>query len=224
MTFYPFVRKHGIDDLYFYVSTEEAERWYSPPKPYVLLEYEWVLEHIPLEGKIVVDGGANHGHYSVVLGRKGPIELHCVEPVPENAAVLKKNLALNATQAVLHSEVLWSEEGEIGFNMGMNGSVDGGGPPVKAARLQTLVPNAEVVKLDIEGIEFLVLPDAVANMGVESWIVETHIGAADPNLIAKLFLDHGYQVDWVNREKMRVEPYRLGTYWESHSTLFARRQ
>ena len=47
--------------------------------------------------------------------------------------------------------------------------------------------------------------------------------SGQPNDLARLFRDHGFKLDWVNREAMKVEPYRMGTEWKTHSTLIARR-
>jgi len=82
------------------------------------------------------------------------------------------------------------------------------------------------VKLDIEGAEYAVIPEALETMNVESWIVEMHAGHEEPkaqDIMAQLFLEKGYRLDWVNRAEMKVEPYELGTEWTTHSTLFARR-
>ena len=84
-----------------------------------------------------------------------------------------------------------------------------------------------MVKLDIEGAEYAVVPDGLASCNVDSWIIEAHSGnQTEPNTqdhLARLLKDDGYKLDWVNRETMQVEPYKLGTIWPGHSTLFGRR-
>jgi hypothetical protein len=66
-------------------------------------------------------------------------------------------------------------------------------------------------------------------MRASTWIVECHTtdwrdgNDCNPDELARLFKKRGYKLDWVNREAMRVEPYRIGTEWKTHSTLIARR-
>jgi hypothetical protein len=87
------------------------------------------------------------------------------------------------------------------------------------------MPDATIIKLDIEGAEFSVLPAQIDEMkSVHTWIVEVHTRNNDPPRLMKLFYNRGYQLYWVNRNTATVEPYKLGTDFNCHhTTIFALR-
>ena len=70
--FEPYIAPMGFRDLDFFFATELAEEWYSPPKEYVKLEYEWVLENVKLKDQNVIDGGPPPGHYAVMQAPGNP--------------------------------------------------------------------------------------------------------------------------------------------------------
>ena len=226
--FEPYIVTHGHKNLDFFVATSQAQEWYDPPKDYALLEYQWVTENIHLKGKIVVDGGCHHGHYSLVLASKSPKRLIMVDPHIANLDVAEVNMFLNCLHKgmSLRCAAFWNQTGKINYDGQSNGAVSfGEGIEVDSIRLADLYPK--VVKLDIEGAEYVVVPDGLATCNVDSWIIEAHSGnQTEPNAqdhLARLLKDDGYELDWVNREKMVVEQYKLGTIWPDHSTLFGRR-
>lgn len=228
--FEPYIIRLGYGDLDFFIATPQAQDWYDPPKDYVLMEYEWIVENIPIKGKNVIDGGSHHGHYSVVLRSQRPNHLMMVEPHPSNQDICEVNVCLNGNDdrwGIMHG-ALWNETGKIHYDGNPNGalSLSGQGIEVDALRLQDVDPKAQVVKLDIEGAEYAVIPEALETMHVESWIIEMHSGhdvKEAQDMTSRMLAKAGYELHWVNREKMRVEPYALGTVWPGHSTLFARR-
>ena len=120
---------------------------------------------------------------------------------------------------------IWNKNERVWFSGESNGHVNktgaaGVGEWVQAFPLEDIDEFAQVVKLDIEGIEYLVVPENKMRK-VHTWIVETHLpGPAEE--LAQYFVSEGYEVDWVNRETMRVEKYE-GAEWTDHSTIFARR-
>lgn len=188
---------HGIKGLRFYIGNHQGDAWYNPPKPYALLEYRWVLDNIAIEGKRIIDAGAHHGHYAVIF--KGASKLLCIEPVAENIAILEKNMALNHVPC------------EIAKVFIKNGNL----PP--------LMPDAQIVKMDIEGSEFKALPGAIDEMPeVKDWIVECHPKSGNPNTIVNAFLERGFEVLKVYSDKMTVDYYTPET-WHRHGTIIARR-
>ena len=226
--FEPYIIRHGIKNLEFFIATPLARDWYDPPKNYALLEYKWVTDNIPIKGKIVVDGGCHHGHYSLVLAKQGPKQIIMVDPHIPNLDMAEVNMFLNCLHRgmSLRCAALWNQTGKINYDGQSNGAISfGEGIEVDSIRLADL--KAQVVKLDIEGAEYAVVPDALESCNIDSWIIEAHLGnqteANAQDHLAKLLKDDGYQLDWVNREEMKVEPYKLGTAWTNHSTLFARR-
>jgi FkbM family methyltransferase len=231
LAFRPYVKNldiSGINALFFY-GTQQAQEWYDPLKPYALLEYEWVLQNIPLEGENIADCGAHHGQYSVVLGAgaKNKCKLLAVDPIPMNCVLTEINLLLNGLNGSIEQCAITTEEGEIRFSNQSNGFIsDRGSMVVKGKKLSTLMPDATVVKLDIEGHEFVMLPQALEELkSVHSWIIEVHPSAErNPDELAGWLLEKGFTLRWVNREKNIVEPYRPGTQWSIHSTIFAIRK
>ena len=219
-------------DLDFFVATPLAQEWYDPPKDYVLLEYEWLSNNIEIRDKQVIDGGCHHGHYALVLAAGLPALLWLIDIHLLNLDVAEVNMTLNMKfrEAMFKTGALWNEPGKIRYSGASNGAImyeQPGGIEVPALTLADVDPGAQVVKLDIEGAEYAVIPWALEHMpDIESWIIEFHVSEEvpdAPDLMAQMLADAGYKLDWVNREEMRVEPYELGTEWETHSTLFGRK-
>jgi FkbM family methyltransferase len=229
---YPYTADHGVGSLRFIVTTAQADEWYVPIKDYAKLEYEWVLENVPLRNARVIDGGAHHGHYSLVFAHGGA-HVTAVDPNEENFVALGANMALNGFDNYYSLRVaVWKENGKVWFTGESNGMVGGfTGVQVPGMKLNVIDPLADVVKLDIEGAEHVVIPACLEDMHAHTWIVECHLSdwrqhnwpECNPDMIARLFKRAGFRLDWVNREKMIVEPYDIGTAWATHSTLIARR-
>ena len=228
--FEPYVKELDIEGISsrFFFATPQAKEWYDPIKPYAKLEYEWVIENVKLEGQKVLDGGAHHGQYSVVFALAASRQCHLVsvDPYPMNCALTEINLLLNDTKTRIEQCAISDKNGEVHFAKQSNGRIiKGGGLLVKARTLDSLLPDAEVVKLDVEGAEYTIVPAAVEKLSrIHTWIIEIHpIGKPHPDKIINLLLDRGYEVLYVNREKNQVEQYKLNTEWRIHSTIFARR-
>ncbi len=190
------------------------------------VEYEWVLDNVKLEDQNVADGGAHNGHYSLILAQGYPAQLPAVEPQLSNCCIWRANMSMfaNCPYNIIRAPI-WDKNERVWFSGQSNGYVNktghtGTGEWVRAFPLQEIDEFAQVVKLDIEGIEYRVLPSNLRK--VHTWIVEVHHpGPADE--LAQHFASKGYEVDWVNRDLMAVEPYKLGHEWTDHGTIFARR-
>ena len=229
--FSPFIADHGIDRLRFRFATEEAKQWYLPIKPYARLEYEWVLQNVDLTGR-AIDGGAHHGHYSVVLAHGGA-HVTAVDPHPDNLTALALNMELNGVENFAALQVaVWKDNEKVWFSGEANGMVGGfTGYRVDGMKLNLIDPDADVVKLDIEGAEYVVVPACLDDMQSHTWIVECHLSSwrghnwpeCNPDDLARLFRDHGFSLDVVDRDRMAVVPYVMGTEWRTHGTLIARR-
>ena len=227
--FEPYIIKHGFKDQDFFVATPLGRDWYDPPKPYTMLEYEWVAENIPIQQKCVVEAGSHHGHYSMVLASLQPYRLSLIDPHSSNMDIAEVNLRLNQFLPwQLITGALWNEPGKIHYNGYSNGAlISEGGREVDSYLLKDIDSKAQVVKLDIEGAEYAVVPGILKTCNIDSWIIELHAGnTTEENAqdhIAQILHKHKYGLDWVNKETMRVERYKLGTIWPDHSTLFGRR-
>lgn len=210
----------------FFIATPQASVWYDPINPHAKLEYEWVLENVPLQGKKIVDGGAHHGQYSVVfaLGANRDCELISVDPSLSNLAITEINLKLNGCEAELKRFAITENEGSVNFSNNSNGMViNSGGVRVTSERLTKIGKDADVVKLDIEGSEFGVVPDSIDEMSnVQTWIVEVHpYSGNSPNSLIDCFRSTGYDLLWVNRQSNTIEKYKDSANWDIHSTIFA---
>lgn len=212
--FKPYTKPHGIDGLQFFYGNQEAADWYDPIKPYVRLEYEWVLANVNIKGAQVLDGGAHHGHYSILF--KEAATIVCVEPVPENCALLALNLQQNGVQ---HARIVPGALHPARATLIYNGAMVECYPPAE------VLPEATIVKLDIEGAEYSVFPLALATMpAVRTWLVECHPTHGDPDAIARLMWQHGMKVWKVDRARMQVIDYLAGTAWQTHDTLIGKKK
>jgi FkbM family methyltransferase len=121
------------------------------------------------EGDIVFDIGAHVGFYtllgSVLVGGRGQVV--AFEPVPRNLSYLKKHLQINSVSNVEVVEAAVSDRhGHVRLSSGPSSSmwhIDAQGDlEVQAVSLDELVlseklPPPDVIKMDIEGAEFLAL-------------------------------------------------------------------
>lgn len=217
--------------MQFYFATPEARDWYDPIKPYAMLEYEWVVRNMPLKGQRVIDAGAHHGQYTVLFGlaSERTAQITAVDPVRQNCGIVEVNCCLNRVKADVLECAVSDQVGPVRFRNATNGHIvapttSDGCVTVQSRLLCGLVPDPTVVKLDVEGAEFYILPDQLHRMPtVKHWIIEVHPSARrDPHKLMRLLLDREFDLHWVNRAAMRVEPYPHGTAdWSTHTTVFA---
>lgn len=200
-------------------ASQQAVDWFDPLKPYTKLEYEWVIQNIPLEGEIVLDAGCHQGNYSVVFAACGA-NVIAVDAYQPNCEITAHNLGMYKVEHNIHNCAVWSRGGLIGFAGGSNGHVVGnGGAFVPCATLPWLGSQASVVKVDIEGAEFEIFPKAFDDMpDVGWWIVEIHPTHGEPEVIISAMANHGYDLWKVDRELMAVVPYAPGE-WLTHATV-----
>lgn len=207
-----------VRDLKFNVHTEEGKQWYDPIKPYTALEYEWVLDNVDLTGNILECGG-HHGHYAAVLSSKGG-NLLVVEPHPENCLIISDNLTLNNVDARVFMGAVTSYDGDCNFTGESNGRViPFGRMQVACKTMKSLMPDASVIKLDIEGGEYAILPDGIEQMPhAHTWIIELHPYWGSPHEVIQAFLKYGFIALKVDRERMKVTEYDMNDEWRTHAT------
>jgi len=210
----------------FFFATQQAQDWYDPLKPYAKLEYEWVLQNIPLKNQQIIDAGAHHGQYSLVfcLGAEHSCNLVSVDPHPMNCLLTEINLLLNEAKPKIEQSAVAARSGTVHFANESNGKIiSHGGMVVNSKTLYQIMPDANIVKLDVEGAEYKIVPESIDKLAaVHTWIIEIHPqGNPHPDTIIKDFLQRDYKVSYINRDANRVEPYKLSTIWDIHSTIFA---
>jgi hypothetical protein len=190
------VKPHGIPGLQFRYFNQESHDWYDPLKPYTLLEYEWVRDNCKLDGETVIDAGCHHGNYAVVFA---PAFVIAVDNVLANCNFAKSNMELNGMSFAVQCQTLGAEG-------------------VKTNK------RPSIYKVDIEGSEFQLFPaELMRRPSVKVWIVEIHPAHGDPNDLARMFADAGFELLKVCREDMAVRPYQIGEKWKTHATLIAQR-
>ena len=228
--FKPYIGALAIEGcpLRFFYGTPQAAEWYDPLQPHTRIELEWLARHVAGRREKVVDAGAYHGLYTLVLAKAADpaSEVVAVDPVPSNVALIEVNLALNDLHARIEACVISDRDGEVGFAPGSCGRIVARGGAVRAARrLEAVLPDATVVKLDIEGTEFALFPEQIERLpAAHTWIVEIHPGKArDPRMILDAFTARGFELWWVDRAGRRVAPYPGGTPWPSRTSLIALR-
>jgi FkbM family methyltransferase len=230
LDFHPYIRTLAIDacPIRFFYGTPQAADWYDPLQPHTRLEFEWLVRHLAGRHEKIIDAGAYHGLYTLVMAKAvdPASEVVAVDPVPSNCALIEVNLALNNLHARIEECAISDKDGEVSFASGSCGRiVPHGGTVRPARRLEAILPDATVVKLDIEGAEFALFPGQIDLLAAaHTWIVEIHPGAGhDPNVILDGFTERGFDLWWVDRAARRVESYPANAPWQSRTSLIALR-
>jgi FkbM family methyltransferase len=230
LEFKPYIGTLAIEGcpLRFFYGTPQAAAWYDPLQAHTRIELEWLARHVAGRHEKIVDAGAYHGLYTLVLAKAADpaSEVVAVDPVTSNCALIEVNLALNRLHARIEECAISDRDGEVSFALGSCGRIVPQGGAVRAARrLETILPDATVVKLDIEGTEFALFPRQIDRLpAAHTWIVEIHPhGRHDSKAILDGFTDRGFDLLWVDRPGRRVESYPADVPWQSRTSLIALR-
>jgi FkbM family methyltransferase len=231
LEFKPCIKPLAIEGypLRFFYGTPQAADWYDPLQAHTRIELEWLAGHVASRPEKIIDAGAYHGLYTLVLAKAADpaSEVIAVDPVTSNCALIEVNLALNGLHARIEECAISDRDGEVSFATGSCGRIVARGGAIRSARrLESLLPDATVVKLDIEGTEFALFPGQIDRLpAVHTWIVEIHPGTGhDPKVILDGFTERGFDLWWVDRTSRRVAPYPSGTPWPSRTSLIAVRR
>jgi len=211
----------------FLIHDRQAERWYFPPKSHALLEYEWVANNVHLSNERIVDVGAHHGHYSMFFAATNPkpANLIAVEPLRSNCVVLEINAALNNFEIGIVQAAVSDREGSGKFIPRSNGKLFPNiGIEVPTLPLHLIDDSATVIKLDIEGSEFTILPDELQKLdNVHTWIIEVHTTYGNGLKLAHEFLQRDYWVNVLDKESGRVRTLREDDDFAASTTIFCTR-
>jgi FkbM family methyltransferase len=153
-------RLEGVD-CQFYLANPTGAAWYGRQKDHRNIELAFARDHMLRPGMRVLEVGGHHGHDLIALSRwVGPTgRVISLEPVPENVAVIRKNIALNTlANAEVIAAAAAAHSGESRINPISNGAiaVDGGVTVASTTiddlcRAQNFQPD--YIKMDIEGFE-----------------------------------------------------------------------
>jgi FkbM family methyltransferase len=164
----------------------------------------WVEEcyrppaEIPLD--TVVDLGMNIGLTSVWYGLHGASRLRCVEPLPTNVALGRRNLAQNGVSAEFVQAAVGPEDGTARFHVdprySNRGHVDDAGqvevPVVSMPTLLSDLDRVDLLKIDVEGAEAgLLRQDASWLDKINAIIIEFHSGTEHE--LAPIVEAHGFR-------------------------------
>jgi len=229
LDFRPFIKELDIAgrNQRFFVATAQAAEWYDPFKEKNRRELDWLVANLALEGAKIIDAGAFHGLYTtsfaLAAGPTGTVV--AVDPVASNCAVIEANLAINGLPVRIENCAVSNHDGEVAFSLDSCGRiVESGGIKVRAKRLASIMADATVLKVDIEGQEFSVVPDQLDDMrDARAWIVEIHPGmGGNPAAVTGAFRARGYELWWNEPSSGDFRPY-ADEPWTARTTLVARR-
>ncbi len=140
------------------------------------------------KGDIFIDVGANEGMFGILAGKLvgHTGKVYCIEPLPRNISILKKNIRINNLNNVIIYDVAAGDENKdvSFFDIKINNMLGGGENimttllskipgmvqliKVKQRRLDTLIneplDKIKLIKIDTEGYEEYVLK------GLDSWL------------------------------------------------------
>jgi FkbM family methyltransferase len=205
------------------------------------LDIDWkLLCRLKGEGLVFVDVGANIGQYVLRLHRNFRT-LIALEPHPANFQILAmlkgrrmQNVAIMccaASDTVSEVTMRLSPEGWVPAYGHSIVWQQGGGESLRvpAVTLDSILADyaaIDLIKIDVEGVEWLVLRGAESTMKrVRAWIIEVH--NHDDKLAMESYLRrHGYETVWRMRNPRyplyvyaRKQPQRLlGRRWIGHNS------
>jgi FkbM family methyltransferase len=153
--------------------------------------------------RFVVDLGANIGLTSVFWSLHHAAEhLVAVEPVPENAEMVRQNLAINRIHGTVIEAVVGPNDGIAYFADAVDSNLGhraASGREVKAISMRSLIgsaphPAIDLLKIDIEGAEEdLLLEDASWLDHVRALMIEFHPEVVDQARLERELQTRGFR-------------------------------
>jgi FkbM family methyltransferase len=147
----------------------------------------------------IFDCGANIGAFSIFAAKKFPqSKLVCFEPDFENLALLKQNLRLNGINAEIKECGVWNKNGTLYYHpaSSITGQVskEKSDFPIPVERLNIMTFRSWV-KLDIEGAEYVVIPDLLRCFPLPGFLsVELHFFHQKGRPIVLALEEHNYKL------------------------------
>ena len=163
---------------------------------------------------VVYDIGANVGYYtllaSTLVTNEGKV--YSFEPFPENVAYLNKHLELNKISNVsVIEKAISNQNGKLKFEIGENNSVgkisDTGTIVVETISIDDFIkqgyPKPDVIKMDIEGAEYVALTGAHHLLKSNKPIIflATHSPELRTNCLNLLF-EYGYRITCIGNKPL----------------------
>jgi FkbM family methyltransferase len=152
----------------FYLGNVTGKSWYGS-KTDISFEMRFVRSELVKPGATVIECGAHHGAQTILLSRwvGSTGKVIAVEPIPENVAILRKNIELNKlTNVVVVDKAVGSSSGYLPMKLRSNGAVSPKSGAAKTKQIESitldrLAEELKVVptfiKIDVEGYEYQIL-------------------------------------------------------------------
>lgn len=164
-------REVAGENYLFYIGNVTGKSWYGA-KNDASDEMTFIKRNLIKPGDVVIECGGHHGAQTILLSRwvgaDGKVVV--VEPMPENLAILKKNIALNELKnVVVVPKAAGDRSDHVRMRPDSNGSVafDGkanNGLEVESVSLDDLAAELGIkpnfIKIDVEGFEYQILKGA----------------------------------------------------------------
>ena len=158
-------------------------------------------------GKLFIDVGANLGRYTILLGRNFD-KVIAVEPDPNNVFFLMQNVKqANLSNVKILQCAVSDKDGTafLYFSSHIAGhtlckNLGKGEILVRTRTLASIIQSntADLVKVDVEGAEWLVLKGAEPILDrIKAWVVELHNPKRKREL-EQWFVFHGYSFKWLD--------------------------
>lgn len=151
----------------------------------------WYLHNVDPAGEVIVDVGANVGRLSQVFWDHGDdlTRVVSIEPLPQNLERLRARAASAGPRWQIHPCAVSDHDGVLRLQVRFTDDEGWNSAALESAstspdsvleipcrRLSDLVPEATVVKVDIEGHEYPVLSEALPRLQhVHTWLLELHM-------------------------------------------------
>lgn len=164
-----------------------------------VFEHRYYNFDLPFEPRTILDLGANAGYTAIFFDKRyRGAAIACVEPIPHNVNVLRRNLSLNGIQATVFDAAVAVEDGPIQMEMS---AMDYGhkvavgqaenaethltctGLSVSSLMKQLQWQRIGLLKVDIEGYERVLLKENCSWLRlVDAMCIECHPGYGEADL------------------------------------------
>ncbi len=180
----------------------------QPTRSNVDPQEQWYSHNIGPKNAVVADVGANVGRLSQFFWEQGggTCEIVSIEPLSENIAAITKRIEQSgANNWTVQPFAAFDHDGELELSvfpepqLGWNATVVKPGQRgriVSCRRLSGMVPNATIVKIDVEGHEYAILSESLDRLvHVHTWALELHMVAEHPlETTLRSFVDRGFSL------------------------------
>lgn len=141
-----------------------------------------------VNGDVVADVGAFVGTFAIAAILEGAARAICFEPDPSNADMLRQNVANGGYPIIVRQQAVSARAGLLELHDSPRGQPECGSlrkkrgsrlsVQVEAVTLEDVAAlGPTVLKIDIEGAEYVIMPSATHLDGVREVVVEFHEAA-----------------------------------------------